>query len=255
MSAFIVSGGSLLEIGCLSRLSRGTEQAVQVIPLLGGGRKAFVRRSGRREWSVDASGARPGEVSTFEAVARGVGPYGWYGPEAVIGNLYSPQASGFDVLPTNATDAGLVQLPSGSVARSVVHSGSGRVGIAEAVPVRPGLPVSFGTWALAGHRFWWTWLDGDGASLGAQSTGAFTHSGWQWRTHTADPVAGAVAVQLDILNGTAYARPSIAWGATARDELGTGCPKAIIHSPSFSPLLLREGANYTDTSYTVTEVG
>lgn len=255
MSAFITSGGALLEVGCPSTLARNTEQQVGFRTTLGGKRKAFIRKGGRRAWSVDVSIARPGEVSTLEAVARGVGPYGWYGPEAVIGNLYSPQASAFDALPTNATDAGLVQLPDGSVARSVVHSGSGRVGIAEAVPVRPGMRVSFGTWALAGHRFWWTWLDGNGASLGAQSTGAFTHSGWQWRTHTADPVVGAVAVQLDILNGTAYARPSIAWGATARDELGTGCPKAIIHSPSFSPVALWEGANYTDSSYTVTEVG
>src|SRR5699024_3946437 len=95
MSAFIVSGGSLLEIGCPSALSRNTEQQVSFTRTLGGKRKGFIRKGGRRAWSVDASVARPGEVSTLEAVARGLGPVGWYPPEAVMGNLLSPQASGF----------------------------------------------------------------------------------------------------------------------------------------------------------------
>src|SRR5690606_34823442 len=117
VSAFIVSGGSLLEIGCPSTLSRETQQQVSFTTTLGGKRKAHIRRGGRRAWSVDVSVARPGEVSTLEAVARGVGPYGWYPPEAVVGNLLSPQASGFDSAPASSTDAGLVQLPDGTAAR------------------------------------------------------------------------------------------------------------------------------------------
>src|SRR5699024_4325105 len=119
LSAFIVSGGSLLEVGCPSSLTRETQQQVSFTTTLGGKRKAFIRKGGRRTWSVDVSVARPGEVSTLEAVARIVGPVGWYPPEAVVGNLLSPQASGFDVAPADATDAGMVQLPDRTVARQV----------------------------------------------------------------------------------------------------------------------------------------
>jgi len=259
VSAFIVSAGGLLEIGCPSRLTRETAQSVDVIPLLGGRRKAFVQRGGRRAWSVDVSVARPGEVSTLEAVARQVGPYGWYGPEAVAGNLFSPQSSGFEVFSTtNAADAGLVQLPDGTVARSVLHV-SYRVTVGndlEDPPVRPGEPVTVGAWGLNGLRFIGTWRDAAGAEVGSWDSGQLpAYSGWQWREYTITAPATASAIRVQLLGGAQYALPSVAWGTVGRPELGTGCPKAIIHSPSFSPVSLWEGANYTDTSYTVTELG
>lgn len=262
MSAFIVSGGSLLEIGCPSTLNRSTEQQVAFTSTLGGKRKAFVRRGGRRSWSVDVNVARPSTVATIEAVARNVGPVGWYPPEAVIGNLLSPQASGFDVTPANATDAGLVQLPDGSVARSVVHSGTGGVNVGntatagyEGVPVRAGEPITVAAWGLGGVRLAGAWRDAAGANVGAISQAVQSFIGWGFRSHTVTPPAGAVAAQLFLTSGSQYARPSVAWGTVARDEGGTGCPAAVIHSPAHSPVALWDGANYTDSSYSVTEVG
>lgn len=259
MSAFIVSGGALLEVGCPSTLNRSTEQQVNFRSTLGGKRKAFLRKGGRRSWSVDVGLARPAEVSTLETVARHMGPVGWYGPEAVKGNLLSPQASAFDVTPVNATDAGLVQLPDGTVARSVVSSSAVRLGRAhgayEMVPVRPGRPVTVSAWGLGGFRFVGFWRDALGASVTNLATSTATWSGWQLHTETLTPPTGGVFLDLHLTSGTQYARPSIAWGATARDELGTGCPHAVIHSPSHAPVALWEGANYTDSSYSVTEVG
>lgn len=256
MSAFIVSGGSLLEVGCPSSLSRSTDQQVGFRTTLGGKRKAFIRKGGRRAWSVDVSVARPGEVSTLETIARGVGPYGWYPPEAVKGNLLSPQASTFDATPTDATGMGLIQLPDGTVAAAVAHTGPGLVypGGAEAVPVRPGVPVSVGAWASGGVQLLGVWRDAAGDSVG-WSTPAQGGPGWGWCAATLTPPASAVSIVLALSAGTAYARPSISWGATARDEVGTGCPAAVIHSPSHTPVALWEGANYTDTAYSVVEVG
>lgn len=259
MSSFIVSGGALLEIGCPSTLSRSTEQQVSFTPIIGGKRKAFVRKGGRRSWSIDTSVARPSEVSTIETVARFMGPVGWYGPEAAIGNLLSPQASGFDTVPTTGTDAGLVQLPDAGVARAVAHAGVMSVGVSdggyEAVPVRTGLPVTFSAWGFGGVRFTGTWRDASRAQIGTFAQAAHTFTGWGWRSFTVTPPVGVAFAQMVLSTGSIYARPSVSWGVTGRDELGTGCPKAVIHSPSHSPVALWGGANYTDSGFRVTEVG
>lgn len=259
MSAFIVSGGALLEIGCPSRLTRATEQAASFRTTKSGKRKGFIRRGGRRTWSVDVSVARPGEVSALGAVARGLGPYGWYPPEAVIGNLLSPQASGFDPGSTSATDAGLVALPDGSVARSVASSDTVRPGDAhgshERVPVRSGGPVSVGAWSIGGQHFRGFWRDATGAQITSWTSSAVTHTGWRWHEITLTPPVGAAFIELHLAGGSQYALPSITWGTSAARELGTGCPRAVIHSPQHSPVALWQGANYTDSSYSVTEVG
>ena len=254
-----MSGGSLLEVGCPSSLTRETQQQVSFTTTLGGKRKAFIRRGGRRTWSVDVSVARPGEVSTLEAVARNVGPVGWYPPEAVVGNLLSPQASGFGPGSTDATDAGLVQLPDGSVARSVASSVAVRVGSAhgsyEMVPLRPGQSVSVGCWSVGGQHFPGFWRDSTGASITNWSVPATSWAGWGWYEATLTPPAGAAFIELHVVGGSQYALPSVSWGAMAAQELGTGCPAAVVHSPSHSPVALWQGANYTNSSYSVTEVG
>ena len=254
-----MSGGSLLEVGCPSSLTRETQQQVSFTTTLGGKRKGFIRKGGRRAWSVDVSVARPGEVSTLEAVARNVGPVGWYPPEAVVGNLLSPQASGFGPGSTDATDTGLVQLPDGTVARSVASSVAVRVGSAhgsyEMVPLRPGQSVSVGCWSVGGQHFRGFWRDATGASITNWSVPATSWAGWGWYEATLTPPAGAAFIELHVAGGSQYALPSVSWGGTARAELGTGCPEAVIHSPSHSPVALWQGANYTNSSYSVTEVG
>lgn len=259
MSAFIVSGGVLLEVGCPSSLDRATSQSVSVEPTLEGKVKALIRRGGRRSWSISVGLAAPSEVSTLEAVARQVGPYGWYDSAAVIGNLLSPQASSFEVTPAGAADAGLVGLPDGTVARTVTAEGTIRIGSAhgayEMVPVRPGEPVTVGAWAVNGLGFQGNWRDASGNVITNYGVAAVAHSGWAWRETVLTPPVGAAFIEPQVLGGTQYALPSVAWGAVGRRELGTGCPLAVIHSPSFSPVALWDGANYTATSYSVVEIG
>lgn len=259
MSAFIVSGGSLLEIGCPSNLDRATEQQVSFTPIIGGKVKAFIRRGGRRSWSIDVALAHPGEVSTIEAIARQMGPFGWYDAAATIGNLLSPQASSFDPAPDSAMDAGLAQLPDGTVARTVAASIAIRVGSAhgsyEMVPVKQGEAVTVGCWSVGGQQFRGFWRDSAGTSITNWSSTAATWAGWAWHEVTFTPPPGAAFIELQLAGGTQYALPSVAWGVKGRPELGTGCPKALVHSPSHSPLSLSARANYTDSSYSVTEVG
>lgn len=228
---------------------------------LGGERKAFVRKGGRRSWSIDVGIARPDEVSTIETVARSLSAIGWYGAEAVVGNLVSPQSSGFDDATANASDGGLVALPNGQVARSVVHTGSASVTLGaglsrERIPVRPGTPMTVGAWATGALRISGIWLDAAGTSLSSFTTPLWGQLvNWEWREYTLTPPLGAASFTFNLNDGAQYASPSASWGAVGRQELGTGCPAALVHSPSHAPVALWQGANYTDSSFTVTEVG
>lgn len=259
MAAFVVSGGVLLGLKCPASLQRSTGQSVSFEPTLEGKVKALIRRGGRRSWSVEAGLGSPSDVSTLEAVSRQVGPYGWYGPEAVIGNLLSPQASSFEVLPAGAADAGLVSLPDGTVARSVTAEAAVRLGSAhgpfEMVPVRAGEPVTVGAWALGGLGFQGNWRDASGSVIASYGVSAVAHSGWAWRESVLIPPTGASFIEPQVLGGVQYALPSVAWGSVGRRELGTGCPIAVVHSPSFSPVALWDGANYTSSSFSVVEIG
>lgn len=261
VSSFISVPGGLLELTCPTNLSRSSDTPVETRSTLGGRRKAFTRRGGRRAWSVDITTARPHEVSTVETIARTGAQVGWYGPDAVIGNLLSPQASGFEPIPANATDAGLVALPDGSVARAVAYSGSGYVtagdahGTYEAVPVRPGVEVTVGAWAFGGVRLTGWWRDADDNRLWSYNGPVEAFTGWQWREFTVMPPPEAHTLSLNMNYGVQFARPSIAWGRKGRDQLGTGCPAAVFHSPSHDAVALRDDANYSDSGYQVTEVG
>ncbi len=259
MSAYIVSGGALIQVSCPTSMARDTSDGASFTMTLGGKRKAFLRQGGRRSWSVDVSTATPAEVSTVETVARFGGPIGWYPPEAMAGNLLSPQASGFDASKFNATDVGLVALPDGSAARAVALSGAVSIGSAhgsfEAVPVRPGAPVTVGGWGLGGIRFTGVWRDQNLASVGSLSGATYTHSGWAFRSQTFAVPTTASYLSVSFQGATQIARPTVAWGTTPRDELGTGCPIAVAHAPGHSPIAVNGFANVSDSSYQVTEVG
>ena len=262
MAAFFGVNGALFEVKCPASADRVSERGVSFTRTLGGKRKAFVGRGSRRSWSLDVGAGTPQAVSTVEALSREPGPLVFISPEAAVGNLLSPQASGFDDVPANATDAGLVQLPDGTVARSVARegsSGSVRVGnahgSAEWVPVRPGQAVTVGAWGLGGARFQGFWRDATGGSLGSYSSPADSHAGWQWREHTLTPPAGAAFIELHLIGGSQYALPSVSWGTTAARELGTGCAKAVLHDGAFSPIAAHRRLNRSRITYSVTEVG
>lgn len=261
MSAFITVGGILFELGCPSGANRETESQVSFMRTLGGKRKAFMRPGGRRSWSIDVGIAPPHEVATIETVARLGRIVGWYGPESATGNLLSPESSNFDVTPAGVEAAGLVQLPDGSVANSVVHTGGGGVSVGrthgnfEAVPVRPGAQVTVGAWGFNGVRFLGSWRDAEHVPIGSYSGPTGSGAGWVWREATVTAPVGAAYMSLSLAGGDRYARPSVSWGVKGRNAGGTGCPSAVIYSPAHSPVSLFDGANFTSTAYQVMEVG
>lgn len=259
MPAYFGSGGNLFEVKCPASADRVSSRPVTFTRTLGGKVKAFTGQASRRSWSLNVEAGTPQDVSTVEALARAQGPLVFISPEAAVGNLLSPQASAFDPAPTNATSGGVVQLPDGTVARSVVSSSSVPVGDAhgnyERVPVRPGDSVTVGAWAVDRLGFQGFWYDATGSSITTYLHSSTAVTGWGWREVTMTPPAGAAFVSLNIFGGSQYALPSISWGTTAARELGTGCANAVLHDGEFSPIAAHRRLNRSRITYSVTEVG
>lgn len=259
MIGYLGSPGALVALPYRGGLDTSSDRPVSFVRTLSGKRKALLGARARREWSVSVDLAGSRDVAGLIEVARSGGECVWYPADAVAGNLFSPQASGFEVFsPVNAADAGLVQLPDGTVARSVLHV-SYRVTVGndlEDPPVRPGEPVTVGAWGLNGLRFIGTWRDGVGAEVGSWDSGAFTSwSGWEWREFTVTAPANASAIRVQLLGGTQYARPSVAWGTKGRDRPGRGCRKAIVHGLSEALTVIGSDDSYGSAGLTITEVG
>lgn len=259
MIGYLGVPGALVELPYRGGLSNSTDRPVSFARTMGGKRKAFMGARGRRGWDVsfDLVGSR--EVAGLVEVARSAGEVMWYPADATAGNLLSPQASGFEVTPANATDTGLVQLPDGTVARSVASSATVRPGDAhgtyEMVPVRPGVSVSVGAWSIGGQHFRGFWRDGTGAQITSWTSPAVTHTGWTWHEVALAPPAGAAFIELHLAGGTQYARPSISWGSSAVDRPGRGCPKAVVHGLSEALTVINAGDAYGSIDVTITEVG
>lgn len=260
MIGYVGVPGALVELPYRGGLSTATDRPVSFARTMGGKRKAFMGARARREWGVsfDLAGSR--EVAGLVEVARSAGELMWYPADAASGNLLSPQASGLEVIPDSATDAGLAALPDGTVARTAasqvtVRVGSAHHGLYEMVPVRPGEPVTVGAWSVGGEWFRGFWRDALGASITNWSTPQASHTGWAWRERTLTPPEGAAFIELHLAGGTQYARPSVSWGSSAVDRPGRGCPKAVVHGLSEALTVINADDAYGSIDVTITEVG
>lgn len=259
MIGYVGVPGALVELPYRGGLSTSTDRPVSFARTLGGKRKAFVGARSRREWSVsfDPIGSR--DVAGLLAVAQSAGPVMWYPADATAGNLLSPQASGFEATPANATDAGLAQLPDGTVARSVASSSVVRPGDThgtyEMVPVREGEPVTVGAWSVGGQWFRGFWRDALGSQITNWNAPSQSWAGWAWHEATLTPPPGAAFLELHLAGGSQYARPSISWGSSAVDRPGRGCPKAVVHGLSEALTVINADDAYGSIDVTITEVG
>lgn len=260
MSGFLGTPGGLVELPYRGGLSTKTDRPVSFTRTLGGKRKANIGARGRREWDVSFDLIGSTDTHGLVQVARSAGEVMWYPADAVAGNLLSPQASGWESAFANATDAGLVSLPDGTVARAVLHSGSGTVspgaahGNYEMVPVRPGQQVTVGGWGMGGIRFSGFWRDATQQTITNFAAPGHAFTGWQWREDTLTPPTGAAFLSLALTEGTQYARPAVSWGTKAIDRPGRGCPKAVVHGLSEALTTITDDA-HGSISVTITEVG
>lgn len=259
MIGYLGAPGALVALPYRGGLNTSSDRPVSFTRTLGGKRKAFMGARSRREWGVSVDLAGSKVTSGLVALAQGAGEVMWYPTDATAGNLLSSQAAGFETPPANTADAGFATLPDGTVARSVVASGSVRIGDAhgsyEMVPLRDGGPVTVGVWAVGGTGFMGYWRDATGASITTWLVSSISWSGWGWREVTLTPPAGAAFIELQLFSGTQYARPVVSWGSKAVDRPGRGCPRAVVHGLSEALTVIAQDDAYGSVDLTVTEVG
>ena len=259
MIGYVGVPGALVALPYRGGLDTSSDRPVSFTRTLGGKRKAFVGARSRREWgvSVDLTGSLV--ASGLVALAGTAGEVCWYPADATAGNLLSPQAVSFSPTPNNATDAGFVSLPDGSVARTVASSNTVFVGdshgTAERVPVPPGSKVTVGAWGLGGARFQGLYRDAAGANVGTYLSPAGSHAGWQRRSFTVTPPASAAFIELHLFGGVQYARPTVSWGTVAVDRPGRGCPRAVVHGLSEALTVIADDDAYGSVDLSITEVG
>ncbi|PWH05190.1 hypothetical protein DEO23_14005 [Brachybacterium endophyticum] len=261
ITSLIGPRSALFELKYQGGLSTATERPTSFTTTLGGKRKALIGLRGRREWKVSFNPVSSREIAGLIEVARISSSVLWYPADALGGNMLSPQAVSFESVPSNAAPAGLVALPDGDVAQSIIHTGTGTITIGDAhgtfegVPVRPGENVTVGAWGLNGTRFTGFWRDINLASVSSWSTPTQTFTGWQWAHTTLTPPAGAAYLSLAVSAGAQYARPAVRWGSTVTSGPGKGCPQAIVSDLSEDLTGFDQNGAYGSINATVTEVG
>lgn len=261
MIGYVGVPGALVALPYRGGLSTATDRPVSFTRTLGGKRKALVGPRARREWDVsfDLMGSR--EAAGLVEIARSGGEVLWYPADATSGNLLSPQAAGFEVTPASATRAGLVQLPDGTVAEAVIHSGGTQVypgtahGSHERVPVRHGERLAVGAWGLGGLGFSIAWWAAGSTTSATTNVPVQSFAGWQWREAHFPVPAWASFVSLGLTGGTQYARPSVSWGSVAQNRPGRGCPKALVHGLSESLSVIARDDSHGSVDVTISEVG
>lgn len=259
MIGYLGTPGAMVALPYRGGLDTKSDRPVSFTRTLGGKRKAFMGPRSRREWSVSVDLAGSKVASGLAALAQAAGEVMWYPADATAGNLLSPQAVGWSLVPANATDSGFASLPDGTVARAVAHSGGGPVspgdGSVEMVPVVPGSKVTVGAWGYGGIRFTGWWRGADGATQTSWTDDASTFSGWEWREFTLTVPGTATYISLTLSEGAQYARPSIAWGPAGQDKPGRGAPRVVVHGLSEALTVIAEDDAYGSVDLTITEVG
>lgn len=267
MSSFFGSLGRLVELKCPSSQGVSSDEKVSFSTTVEGRRKGQMLRVGRRTWSLRTSDATtPLQVSAimqFSLGAWGKGPFVFVSDDAPFTNLLSPDAAscgpeaGWRV--SNSAD-GPMLTSDGWAARSIKNDLLSEVlwfG-EEFTPVLPGRRVTASAYLLgAGAAVRLYWYDVIGNQLSFATSAVKATASTVVRSHlSAMPPAGAVSCRVRAVDAVQGAWPAVTWTDTLQPfSDGQGCPKAVLHGASRELTLTGVGRNYSNLSFTVTEVG
>lgn len=264
---YLGSLGRMIGIKCPASQNVQAEERHSFSTTLEGRRKAQVKPTGRRTWSLQTSDATtPSEHSLLSQFANGAwghGPFVFVSADASVTNLLTPDAA--DCKPGEHLGAILSQgsplwTPDGWAASSFMKSTAGRVYLGkDMTPIIQGQPVTASAYVRGeGAGVSIHWYDSTGAvvtsSFSSVLAGA-TNVVRSWVTQM--PPATAVSCRASV--GPAcvqVARPAITWS----DKMlpygdGQGCMKAVVSAMSRDQVLAVQGNTYSNIGFTVMEVG
>lgn len=270
MSAYLGMLGRLVPIYSNPTMDVGAADSYTFETTLEGRVKAQVLPTSPRSWSLSGVFAQSTDVGVLEGFAAGEwgrGPFIWVAPDAPAVNLLTPDESlcGRQVeARTAAYQGGPMVLTGGLVAGQslmVTNPGFRTVFGALPVPVIPGQPVTASMWvrgANAGLRL--SFQGPDGATILPVESARSASAAEPVRLQvTGTPPEGAVSCILSTVNALQIARPAITWTSKLFPwGAGRGCQKAVISTSARTARaasLSDPQRNYSDISYTITEVG
>lgn len=264
MSTFLGPVGSIIPVKCASSLTSTGGRDVSFTRTLGK-RKAFLGRVRAREWQVDIGLAKPSELSGLRWLAENVNaPMVWYSPDAVVGNILSPDQA--DLVPESHTglEGPLVETEPGVWVKSAMNSGNYLYlnyvgGSLDPVPVVPGVPVTVSAFLRGGtissQRIRMAWRDIAGNVLERVDADFEVTASWARRSAVFTPPLGACLLSLEV------AAAQVAGPAVSLTEQlmpyssGRGAYKVVAHGLSDAVIRATEDQQLQSLSFTVSEVG
>lgn len=264
--SFLGPVGSLIPVKCASQLTVAGGRQVSFTRTLGK-QKAFLGKVSAREWSVDIGLAKPHELSGLRWLAENVNsPMVWYAPDAVVGNVLTPDAANFSPESHTGLGGSLVEVESVGHIPSVLADGRNfslpwRGGSLDPIPVVPGRPVTVSVWLRGGDvngdqaQISVIWRDIIGSNMNTESTRFPATGELVRRSVTLTPPAGAVSLSLQL-----WCVQAAGVAVTLTDDVGPyspgkGARRVIAHGLSESLILVTQDRSISSASFTVTEVG
>lgn len=274
MSAYLGTLGRLIPIYSNPSMDVTPTESYTFVRTLEGRVKGQARAvAGRRTWELSGRHAKASDVGTLEGFASGewgMGPFVWVAPDAPAVNLLAPEVAmcgPLAVFSSTVSRTGPMALGdgiwSGSSLTTSDPNGTLWVAASKApVPVLPGQPVTASAYVLgAGAKVRLHWVAADGSAMNGTVTSAGTGTaGTPQRLHaTGTPPVGAVSCTMSTTKALQITRPAITW----TDRVfpwgsGRGCLKAVVSATGRTALgasSTNPNGNYSDISFTITEVG
>lgn len=263
MTSYIGPIGSIIGVKCPSSLSASGGRTSTFSRTLSR-QKAFMSKSGPREWSAELSQATtPSQISGLRWLADyGQPPFVWYPPDAVFGNILEPAVAALVSGRHNGLEGPLVEVEPGIWVKSAIPDAAASVslpyksGFLDALPIPAGQRITVSAWMTGSAVITVAWRDAAGGLLSSAGSGALGTSGsLVRRSFSATPPAGAVRMTL-LLTATQVAGPAVSiTDSVTPYSPGKGCRRSVVHGLSESLTLISTQQSMSGYSFTVSEVG
>src|SRR5690625_547507 len=260
MTTFLGPVGSLIPVKCASTLTSSGGREVSFTRTLGK-QKAFFGQVRAREWSVDIGLAKPGELSGLRWLAEySSSPLVWYSPDAVVGNILTPDQAALEAGKHNGISGPLVQVQPGIFVKSVIRdpdrlSVQIEPGPDTATPHAANKAVTVSAWVRGDSSLGVYWRDAEGTSLGLDQPSTVNYGEWTRISRTIMPPPGSAQANLSI-RCEQMAGPAV----TLTDQLmpyspGQGSKQVALHGLTGAVIRAYQEHQFQSLSFMVSEVG
>lgn len=264
MTVYLGTLGRMVELWSTPSAQVQAEDRYSLTTTLEGRRKAQVRSTGRRTWSLNAQFADTRESAALQQFADGAwgpGPFMFVSADAPVTNMLTPDGAACKNIVTSGASLGGPVLCSDGTwsAQSLLTGGASSVFFqTERMPVIPGSQVTVSGEVLgAGGRVSVSFFTATGAFISTVSSPSSAVAGQMKQLSVTTVVPStAAAANMAVQNAVQGTRPQLTWTDRVLPwSDGQGCDKAVVSSSSRDLTVTGINGTYSNLSFTVSEVG